>query len=160
MKIIEKIIKDLNIYLKDKKVLEIACGNSDFSLTASNSAVEILATDISLQRFKNRKLNEIPINIQFMEMNANNLLLENNSFDVCVCFNALGHLKDQLPLILKEMFRVSVKYGYLIFISTWKMDTHLLTEVNDIIIKNYSLVSIEHIENKTYNALIIRKKFD
>ncbi|HHW47905.1 MAG TPA: hypothetical protein GXX14_04705 [Clostridiaceae bacterium] len=52
MKIIEKIVQDLSTYLSGKRIIEIACGDSNFSLTASKFAKEILATDISLERAK------------------------------------------------------------------------------------------------------------
>lgn len=118
MRIIETIIQDLKAYLYGKKVLEIACGDSDFSLTTSKYAKKILATDISLERVKRRELKMIPPNIEFKEMNATNLEINDNSFDVSVCYNALGHLKSILRPVLTEMLRVTTKDGYLIFIAT------------------------------------------
>jgi ubiquinone/menaquinone biosynthesis C-methylase UbiE len=157
MRIIETIVQDLKAYLSGKKVLEIACGDSDFSLITSKYAKEILATDISLERVKRRGLEIIPNNVQFKEMNATNLDIAENSFDVSSCYNALGHLKSILRPVLIEMFRVTNQDGYLIFIATWKMDIATLGELKNIISEYNNLTLFAEIENKKYNALIVKK---
>lgn len=157
MRIVETIVHDLKAYLSGKKVLEIACGDSNFSLTTSKYAKEILATDISLERVKRRELEKIPNNVQFKEMNATNLDIDENSFDVSSCYNALGHLKSILRPVLTEMFRVTNQDGYLIFIATWKMDIATLGELKNIISEYNNLTLFAEIENKKYNALIVKK---
>jgi len=157
IRIVETIVQDLKVYLYGKRILEIACGDSDFSLTASKYAKEILATDISLERIKRRDLITIPNNVQFKEMNATNLKLDENSFDVSCCYNALGHLKSILRLVLTEMFRVTNQDGYLIFIATWKMDIAALEELKNIISQYNSLTLFAEIKNIKYNSLIVKK---
>lgn len=157
MRIVETIVQDLKAYLYGKKVLEIACGDSDFSLATSKYAKEILATDISLERVKRRELEIIPNNVQFKEMNATNLEIDVNSFDVSSCYNALGHLKNILRPVLSEMFRVTNQDGYLIFIATWKIDIVTLGELKNIISENNNLTLFAEVENKKYNALIVKK---
>lgn len=157
MKIVEKIVQDLKTYLDGKKVLEIACGNSDFSLTASKYAKEVLATDISLERIKRKNLKVFPDNIYFEEMNAANLDIKENTFDVSVCYNALGHLKNILRPVLTEMFRVTSKDGYLMFIATWKIDIAIFDELKNIISEHSDITLFAEVKNKKYNALIFNK---
>lgn len=157
MRIVETIVQDLYTYLFDKKILEIACGDCDFSLTTSNYAKEILATDISLERVKRRELELIPNNMQFKEMNATNLEIDDNSFSVSACYNAIGHLKSILRPILAEMVRVTNKDGYLIFVATWKMDVAMLEQLKNIISEYRNLTLFEEIESKKYNAIIVKK---
>lgn len=59
MRRVEKIAQDLSAYLSGKRVLEVACCDSDFSLAASRFAEEVLATDISLERAKRIKLDAL-----------------------------------------------------------------------------------------------------
>lgn len=157
MTVVEIISERLSFYLDGKRILEIACGDSDFSLTASKYANEVLATDISLERFNRRNLKLIPENLYFEEMDAGDLDIDNNSFDVCVSYNALGHLKSKLIPVLTEMIRVTVEGGYLIFITTWKMDKNIIPELKNIILKKKNLAIYEDIENNKYSVLVIKK---
>ena len=157
MKVVEIISESLSSYLEGKKILEVACGDSDFSLTASKYANEVLATDISLERFKKRNLKVIPKNLYFKEMDAANLDIGNNSFDACICYNALGHLKSILIPVLTEMIRVTIEGGYLIFITTWKIDKNIIPELKSIIMKQKNLTIYKDAENNRYSVLIIKK---
>ncbi|MGH4124374.1 MAG: class I SAM-dependent methyltransferase [Clostridium sp.] len=158
MRVVETIVKRLGTYLNGKKILEIACGDSEFSLNASRYAEEVLATDITLERLKRRNIDVIPKNVEFREMNATNLDIVNNSFDVSVCYNALGHLENLLNPVLMEMMRVTIQNGYLIFISTWKMDKKIIPELKNIISDYSNLTIYADIENSTYKAIIIKKE--
>lgn len=160
MRVLETILQSLCSYLYDKKVLEIACGESDFSLTASKYAREVLATDISLERFKRRSLKAVPKNIDFKEMDATNLNIDDDSFDVCICYNALGHLQNILMSVLAEMIRVTAEEGYLIFIATWKIDKNVIPDLKNIIKRQNSLAVYGNIENEKYSVLIIKKKIN
>jgi ubiquinone/menaquinone biosynthesis C-methylase UbiE len=158
IRVIETIVQDLKTYLDSKKVLEIACGDSDFSLISSKYAEEVLATDISLERLKRKDLGIIRNNIQFKEMNATNLGIDNDTFDVSACYNALGHLENILRPVLIEMVRVTVQGGYLIFIATWKMDKEIIGELKNVISEHHNLTLFTEIENKKYSALIVKKE--
>lgn len=158
MRKVESVLQDLDNYFYGKKILEIACGDSDFSLNVSKYAKEVLATDISLERVKRRNLDVIPPNIEFKEMDATNLDIDNDTFDVCVCYNALGHLENQLRPVLIEMIRVTIQDGYLIFIATWKMDKKIITIMKDIVREYNSLTIYDDIQCNKYNALIIKRR--
>lgn len=90
-------------------------------------------------------------------MNAADLNLEDGSFDVVVCFNALGHLRELLEPVLSEMVRATAQNGCLMFIATWKMDRVHFDEVRKIINKDDKLELTESIENNKYNVMIIKK---
>lgn len=157
MKITEHIVETLEPYIRNRNILEVACGDSEFSINASKYAKEIVATDISLHRFKKRNLNVIPSNIIFEEMDAKSLNLENEIFDTTVCYNGLGHLDDILKEVVMEMDRVTKSKGYIIFIATWKMDKKIVDEVKEIFegdMKNYSF---EELVKEKYKILIVKK---
>lgn len=157
MRLVETIVKRLNEYIQDKKILEIACGDSDFSLCLAKHAKEVVATDISLDRFKRRCIESIPSNIVFREMDATNLEIESNSIDVSVCYNALGHLCTILNSILVQVRRVTIDNGYIIFIATWKMDRRIIPELKNIIYAQSELMIHEDIEKENYHILIVKK---
>lgn len=158
MRVIETIMQDFITYLDDKKVLEIACGDSDFSLAASKYAKKVLATDISLERVKKRSLEVIPKNIEFKEMNAANLDIDNDLFDISACYNGLGHLESILRPVFIEMIRVTIEGGYLIFIATWKMDKEIFAELKNIINEHNDVTLYAEIECNKYSALVVKKK--
>ena len=158
MSITANIVKGLDTYLSDKKVLEIACGDSEFSLNASRYAKTVLATDISLERLRKRGLDAIPKNVEFREMDATNLDIDNDSVDVSVCYNALGHLEDFLKPVLMEMARVTVKNGYLIFIATWKMDKAILSKLKNVICDYSNLAICADMENREHRTIIIKRE--
>lgn len=157
MKITENIVSKLRRYIENKKVLEVACGDSDFSLYSSKYAAKVLATDISLERFNQRNINSIPNNIGFKEMNAANLTINDRSYDVTTVYNGLGHLEDMLSPVLKEMRRVTKTGGYLIFISTWSMDKKIHSSIENIVDQYNNLEISENIEKTKYKILIVQK---
>ncbi len=157
MKTTDKIIDRLRLYFEQKNVLEIACGDSDFSLSVSKYASKVLATDISLERFKRKETKTRPNNIEFMEMDAKNLVIEDSKFDITAFYNAIGHLEDILEDVLIEALRVTKVKGYLIIVATWKLDKRLMGDVKSII-DNYSELKIhEEIDESNYRIIIIQK---
>lgn len=144
--------------MEGKKILEIACGDSEFSVNVLKYAKQVLATDISLERAKRRNLLGIAKNIEFKEMNATNLEVRDSSFDVTVCYNALGHLESILNSVISEMNRVTIKNGYLIFIVTWKIDKKIIYEIKNTISKYKNLTISEDVDNNSYSALVIKKE--
>lgn len=157
MKRIDRIVEDLKSYFIERRVLEVACGDADFSLAISKYASSVLGVDISLARVARRSLHEIPNNVQFQEMNATHLDLEGGSFDVVVSYNALGHLVGVLKDCVSEMMRTLKKGGYLIFIATWKMDRMLIPNIRSLIATRRTVQIYKDIENKAYHTLIWKK---
>lgn len=121
MKIVEKIVKDLKKYFIEKNIIEIACGNADFSLTVSQYAKSVIGIDVSLERIEKRNI-KTPINVKFIKMDATKLKLNSDFYDVALIYNAISHLESNINNCISEMHRIVKKDGHLIFIATWKMD--------------------------------------
>ena len=154
MKITEKIIDKIADIIRDKKVLEIACGEGSFSLKAAKLASEVLATDISLSRFNS--ILDLPISLKIKEMDASKLKISDENFDVVASYNAFGHLEGIEEKVINEMYRVTKKKGNLIFIATWKMDKKKLSKIQEIINKRYSM-DFREISTKEYQVYIFNK---
>lgn len=157
MKIADEIVKSLSDIIKNKKILEIACGDSEFSLSASKYASEIFATDISLERFYRRNIKEIPDNIKVYEMNAAELKLKDEEFDLTVCYNAIGHLVEMKDLVLSEMLRVTKKGGLLVLIATWTMIKKYFINYMRIGLEKIMVKILRYMQNSKYSILIIKR---
>lgn len=157
MRKIGRIIEDLKDCFLEKRVLEIACGDADFSLAVSKYANSVLGIDISLARVARRNSGEMPDNVRFQEMDATRLDFETGLFDAVVSYNAMGHLADVLEDCISEMIRVLKRGGCLVFIATWKMDRKLIPDIKDLIAITRTIRNSIEIKNKTYYALIWKK---
>ena len=157
MKRIDRIVEDLKSYFIERSVLEVACGDADFSVTVSKYAKSVLGVDVSLARVERRSLREIPDNVQFQEMDATQLDLKGESFDVVVSYNAMGHLVGVLKDCVSEMIRVLKRGGCLIFMATWKMDRILIPNIQSLRATKRTMQNSKEIENRTYRASIWKK---
>lgn len=59
--------------------------------------------------------------------------------------------------VLTEMSRVTKQDGYLVFISTWKMEKKILSNIKEMINEYNDLELYDYIEKHRYEALIIKK---
>jgi len=157
MKRIGRIIEDLKGYFVEMRVLELACGDADFSLTVSKYAKSVLGVDVSLARVEKRCLHKLADNVQFQEMDATQLNLEAESFDVVLTYNALGHLVGVLKDCVSEMVRVLKRGGYVMFIATWKMDRTLIPNAQSLIATKRIMQNTKEIESRIYRASIWKK---
>lgn len=105
-------IKDI---VKDKVVLDAACGEGYGASILVQSAKTVYAIDISEEaiahanvKYKNKKLN-------FINGSIEHLLLEEDSVDVVVSFETIEHVDEKIQIaFLKEIKRVLKKDGILI----------------------------------------------
>ncbi len=75
----------------------------------------IYGADISEEQIEKAKKKNIHANLQFMTMDANSLLFEDNFFNFVIISAALHEMdKTQRLNVLKEIYRVLKKGGYLI----------------------------------------------
>lgn len=99
---------------KDSKVLEIGCGNGDFTrYLAEETAAPILAVDISPELIKIAKEKIKRPNVSFGVANVEKLPFESESFDVVTGKSILHHL--DLGKSLPEVKRVLKKEGRIFF---------------------------------------------
>lgn len=95
-----------------QKVLEVGCGEGILAVLMAKKGAIVTAVDISddnLEASRKLALKE-GVNIEFRKSDAENLIFQDNSFDVVVADNVLEHLPDFKRGLL-EIKRVSKKYA-------------------------------------------------
>ncbi len=153
MRRVDRVVEDLKDFLSGK-ILEVACGEADFSLAVSEYADFVCGIDTSLTRLE-RKGTRIPDHVHFQKMDAAHLGFKDESFDVIVGYNTVGHLVDILDDCVFEMIRVLKSNRFLVFITTWKMDRALIPDVCTIL-ASFAMQNVREIKN-TYCASIWKK---
>ena len=98
-------------FIKNKKVLDIACGVGYGSEILKENAKEIYGGDISKEAIEFAKENYPGIN--FSVMDATKIPFKDNSFDAIVSFETIEHFKEYKQFI-KEVERVLKKGGLFI----------------------------------------------
>ena len=101
-------------YVKDKKVLEIACENGyGASYLLSKGAQEVTGGDISEQAIQYAKEHYKADGLNFLRLDAQQLLFADESFDVIVAFEVIEHLEDYNKFLI-ECKRVLKRDGIFI----------------------------------------------
>lgn len=134
MKKTDTVVELIKQEIENKKILEIACGSGDFSLSAVQYAEEIYCIDIDENRL-NEKIHNIE-KIEFKKMDAAEMSFSDKSFDIVVIYNGLYHIQNQYDKIISEYKRVLKKEGCMFIIGTWKLDITLMTEMFQTKVKN------------------------
>ena len=96
--------------VKNKTVLDVGCGEGGTAFVFSNHGAKVTAIDIQ----DNFKYGNQPI--QFKIMTAENLLFDDEAFDIIIVQDVLEHL-HQVQRVLSEIRRVLKKNG-IFYIST------------------------------------------
>lgn len=157
MKIADKIVNNIISHVKDKNILEVACGEASFSLSVSKYANTVIASDIEGVRIDRIPKEIIPSNLSFMIMDASKLKFNNDHFDTAVSYNALSHLGVIAIDVVNEMLRVVKNNGKVILIGTWKIENPMLNKIKLELIKNQNCFIEEIGNDEAYRALIISK---
>lgn len=126
--------------IKGKKVLEVTCGCAEFSIEAASIANEVQCID--LDSFRQLPEIENHSNIFFKEMDATRMAYEDEYFDCCVIYNAIGHLKNCLEEVIEECIRVTSLNGNIYIISSFKMDKRVIED---------KLIPLLEYKNKAYS---------
>jgi ubiquinone/menaquinone biosynthesis C-methylase UbiE len=112
--VLEFLLKD---NLAGKKILDVGCGNGDFSNYLSlNYKVDIIGVDFSNEsiRIANEKKQHFSTNTaSFAVADAENLQYSNEEFDIVISCECLEHVPDPQKMI-NELYRVVKKGGYVI----------------------------------------------
>ena len=106
----------VNEYIKDKVVLDIACGEGYGSNLMSNKASFIYGVDIDTMCVNKAKIKYQKSNIKFFEGNTSKIPLINNSIDVIVSFETIEHHEFHVEMMLE--FKRVLKPNGLLIIST------------------------------------------
>lgn len=101
-------------FVKNKQVLDVACGTGYGSLLLAKSAARrVFGIDISKKTIKYAQKHYPHKKLKFVVGDATDIPLANNSVDVVVCFETLEHVKKYRKL-LDEVKRVLRKNGLLV----------------------------------------------
>jgi ubiquinone/menaquinone biosynthesis C-methylase UbiE len=100
-------------YIKDKVVLDIACGEGYGSNIMSKAATKVFSVDIDENTVQAARKKYQRRNIKFLSGNATAIPIENNTIDVVVSFETIEHLEDHQGM-LREIKRVLKENGLLI----------------------------------------------
>jgi len=100
-------------FVKNKTVLDIACGEGYGSFMISTQAKNVYGVDVDLDTIQNAQIKYQNDNLKFQIGDIMNLTFENNKFDVIICFETIEHVVDY-EKSLSELKRVLKKDGILI----------------------------------------------
>lgn len=101
-------------YVRNKKVVDIACGCGYGSeILAKSGARSVISIDNSESVIKYAKRRYSHKNITYINGSANKIPLKNKSVDIVVSFETIEHLNNYKSFI-KEIKRILVKGGLLI----------------------------------------------
>ena len=123
---VEKYVNKIRHLLANKDVLEVACGTADFTIKSSEYTHRAYCIDLENHRI-NPDLYE-KSNASFQIMDASNMTFADDSFDVVIIYNALGHLKHVLEKVMQECLRVKKADGLVIIIASWGLDKMAIEE--------------------------------
>lgn len=128
-------VKDL---VRNKTVLDIACGQGYGSNILSETATRVFGIDIDEESIEQAKRNYLKDNLLFSSGDAINLLLENDSVDVVVSFETIEHMPEENQIaFLKEIKRVLRPGGKLVMSTPDKHRTDLFNAHNPYHIKEF-----------------------
>ncbi|HEX2556955.1 MAG TPA: class I SAM-dependent methyltransferase [Nitrososphaera sp.] len=99
--------------LRGSRVLEVGCGNGIFTLKLADHAKQVVAIDNDpgiIEAARQKAKEKIVSNVEFVAMDAQNLRLLSNSFDVVLCLWAINTVKHK-EKALREAERVLKKGG-------------------------------------------------
>lgn len=91
--------------VKEKKVLDVACGEGYGSFMMADVARSVDGVDISAEAVRHATSNYRKSNLSFQQGSATNLDFSDASFDVVVSFETIEHLAEQAQM-LAEIRRV------------------------------------------------------
>jgi len=101
----------------ESTILDIGCGNGEYSIPLAKRTMKVYAIDISdkmLKEIQARAESENIRNIETMNADAKNPHFKDGSFDVVFSYSTLYHI-DDLDQTFKEIRRVLKKDGMFIF---------------------------------------------
>lgn len=109
------------------KILDLGCGTGRNSLYFAQHGFEVFAADISeksLETLKNKINRKDLSNVNIYNFGFEDILFENDFFDVVVCTSVLHHARfEDIERGIKEIYRVIKPKGCLIFDMLSKEDS-------------------------------------
>lgn len=104
-----------NQFVKDKTVLDIACGEGYGSYYMSKNALKVVGADISGEAVKYATARYVNANLSFEKMSIENISYPEHTFDVVVSFETIEHVDENVQeKAFREYARVLKENGVLI----------------------------------------------
>ena len=100
-------------YVKEKSILDIACGIGYGSDYLTNYAKEVVGGDISLKAIKFGKKHRTKTNREFIALDVQALPFKEQTFDTIISFETIEHLSNPWKF-LSDCYRLLKKKGTLI----------------------------------------------
>ena len=91
--------------VKNKQILDVGAGNGRLSLKLAKLGAEVTSLDVSNEMLNKLKIKKLKLKITTVIGEAENLLFDNDSFDIVVATFLIVHLKD-LRMFFNEVYRV------------------------------------------------------
>lgn len=111
--------------IKNKTILEAACGAADFSISASLYSDRVYCIDLDAGRLNSR----LAANLHFQIMDASKMDYADETFDTVILYNAFFHIQSQWSMIEQECRRVLKPDGVIYVVGTWKLDVSVIMDV-------------------------------
>jgi len=142
-------------YVKNKKVLDIACGvGYGTKILLNAGSKEVIGCDISSESIDYAKQHYSNKQITFKVQDATKLDFTDNYFDCIVSFETIEHV-DDYNAVLKEFYRVIKKNGTLI-ISTPNKDVSSKGKdkpENPFHVKEFTISEISDLLSQNFNSV-------
>jgi ubiquinone/menaquinone biosynthesis C-methylase UbiE len=104
-------------FIKDKRVLDLACGEGYGAKMLSSSAAHVIGIDIDAEVIRHASERYGASNLEFLQGSIAAVpVQEDHSFDVIICFEAIEHIDDH-DAMLREVKRL-LKRGGVFVVST------------------------------------------
>lgn len=154
-------------YIKDKVVLDIACGEGYGSNIMSKKAYFVYGVDIDNKAVQDAKLKYKKENLEFIVGSASQIPIDDNSIDIVVSFETIEH-HDEHQEMMNEIKRVLKPKGLLIISTPDKLyysdqrnfnnQFHIKElykqEFTDLISKNFSKIQLLTQQYSNGNSII------
>jgi ubiquinone/menaquinone biosynthesis C-methylase UbiE len=138
-----------SILVKDKVVLDIACGEGYGSLLLSKIALQVIGVDIDAKVINNASLKYKNNNLKFLTGSAESIPVDDKSIDVLVSFETIEH-HDKHDEMFMEIKRVLKPNGILLMSSPDKKHYIQLGKNNPFHIKELFLEEFEKLVFKYF----------
>jgi lipopolysaccharide biosynthesis protein/ubiquinone/menaquinone biosynthesis C-methylase UbiE len=136
--------------VRDKNVLDIACGEGYGSNLLADEALSVTGIDISSDAIEHARLKYAKENLRFLQGDCTAIPLANNSVDVVVSFETIEH-HDKHKIFLHEIKRVLKPEGLLIISSPDKKEyTDLTGHDNQFHVKELYLSEFEKLIQENF----------
>lgn len=144
-----------NNFVKDKIVLDIACGEGFGSNFLAKNAKFVTGADISTESVLHAKNNYNGNNLEFKVMSVDGIEFEDNSIDVVVSFETIEHIDGESQEKAIEEFSRILKEDGLLCITTPGIESPRHCKHNEFHIKECSYDEFGSLLNKRFKYIRI-----